>query len=74
MGGLGPWRQTSPLSKRPLAGASFRVYPGPMVLCPGALLAGCKKCPIVALCPAKSLIGDWKPEDEPKKGDPKNAG
>ena len=39
-----------------------------MVLCPGALSFGCKKCPIVNFCPGKSLIGDWKPEDaEPSK-------
>lgn len=37
-----------------------------MVLCPGALIVGCKKCPIVEMCPAKSIIGDWKPEEENK--------
>lgn len=33
-----------------------------MVLCPGALMIGCKNCPIVNMCPGKSVIGDWKPE------------
>ena len=29
-----------------------------MVVCPVALAVGCKKCPVFAICPAKSLIGD----------------
>ena len=29
-----------------------------MVICPVALAVGCKKCPVFAICPAKSLIGD----------------
>ena len=37
-----------------------------MTLCPIALVAGCQKCPIVALCPLKGIIGDYqKPEDVP---------
>ena len=37
-----------------------------MTLCPVALVAGCQKCPIVALCPLKAVIGDYrKPEDAP---------
>jgi hypothetical protein len=32
-----------------------------MVLCPVAIAIGCKKCPIFAICPVKSLIGDYKP-------------
>ncbi|MFO1419606.1 MAG: hypothetical protein U1F59_01345 [Candidatus Competibacteraceae bacterium] len=37
-----------------------------MTLCPLALVAGCQKCPIVALCPLKGVIGDYpKPEDAP---------
>jgi len=35
-----------------------------MTLCPVALAVGCKKCPIVSVCPVKSQIGDYKP---PKK-------
>ena len=38
----------------------------PMTLCPVALVAGCQKCPIVALCPLKGVIGDYqKPEAVP---------
>jgi hypothetical protein len=33
-----------------------------MTVCPVALAVGCKKCPIVRVCPVKSLIGDYKPE------------
>ncbi len=40
-----------------------------MVLCPGALLMGCKKCPIVTVCPGKSVIGDWKEESTDKKAE-----
>ena len=34
-----------------------------MTLCPVALAAGCKKCPLVKLCPAKTIIGDYKKEE-----------
>jgi len=30
-----------------------------MTLCPIARAVGCKKCPIVALCPLKGVIGDY---------------
>ena len=33
-----------------------------MTLCPVALAIGCKKCPIVRMCPVKGIIGDYKPE------------
>ena len=37
-----------------------------MTLCPIALVAGCQKCPIVALCPLKGVIGDYRePEEAP---------
>jgi hypothetical protein len=35
-----------------------------MVLCPIALVAGCKKCPVFAICPVKGVIGDYKKEEE----------
>jgi len=35
-----------------------------MVLCPIAITAGCKKCPIFAVCPVKGIIGDYKKEDD----------
>jgi hypothetical protein len=33
-----------------------------MTLCPIAIAVGCKKCPIFAVCPVKTIIGDYKPE------------
>jgi hypothetical protein len=38
-----------------------------MTLCPVALAVGCKKCPIFAVCPVKSIIGDYKPETGEKE-------
>lgn len=32
-----------------------------MTICPVALAVGCKRCPIFAVCPAKSIIGDQAP-------------
>lgn len=37
-----------------------------MTLCPIALAAGCRKCPLMPICPLKSVIGDYKKEEEPK--------
>jgi hypothetical protein len=34
-----------------------------MVLCPVAIAVGCKKCPIVSVCPVKGIIGDYKKGD-----------
>jgi hypothetical protein len=34
-----------------------------MTLCPVALAVGCEKCPIVKVCPAKTLIGDYEKEE-----------
>ncbi len=31
-----------------------------MTACPIALAVGCKKCPIVKICPLKNIIGDYK--------------
>jgi hypothetical protein len=36
-----------------------------MTLCPIALVIGCKKCPVFAICPLKGVIGDYKKEDAP---------
>ena len=36
-----------------------------MVLCPVALAVGCRKCPVFAVCPLKSVIGDQPPTDVP---------
>jgi len=35
-----------------------------MTLCPIALVAGCKKCPAFAVCPLKTVIGDYRKEDK----------
>jgi hypothetical protein len=35
-----------------------------MTLCPVAIVAGCKKCPVVGFCPLKSVIGDYKKDEE----------
>ena len=46
-----------------------------MVICPVAIAVGCKKCPVFGICPVKSIIGDYKPDEKdtkrtasPKKG------
>lgn len=31
-----------------------------MTLCPIALVSGCKKCPVVSVCPLKGVIGDYQ--------------
>ena len=35
-----------------------------MTLCPVALAVGCKRCPVFAICPAKTLIGDYRPDSK----------
>jgi len=35
-----------------------------MTLCPIALVVGCKKCPAFTVCPVKSVIGDYRKEEE----------
>jgi hypothetical protein len=37
-----------------------------MTLCPIAIAVGCKKCPAFNICPLKSVIGDYKRQDEPQ--------
>lgn len=45
-----------------------------MTLCPIALAVGCKRCPVFAICPVKSLIGDYHPEEKKSaKAEPKSA-
>ena len=45
-----------------------------MTLCPIAMVVGCKKCPLFAVCPVKSVIGDYKKEqDAPSKSAPDRA-
>ena len=43
-----------------------------MTVCPVAIAVGCKKCPVFNVCPAKSIIGDYKPDA--KAADPKAPG
>ena len=31
-----------------------------MVVCPVAIAVGCRKCPIFKVCPAKSVLGDYR--------------
>ena len=51
---------------RPARSTTSNERSNPMTLCPLALVAGCRKCPIVALCPLKGVIGDYqKPEEAP---------
>jgi hypothetical protein len=41
-----------------------------MTLCPIAIAVGCKKCPAFAVCPVKSIIGDYNKDAETKTGSP----
>jgi len=43
-----------------------------MTLCPIAIAVGCKKCPVFAVCPLKTVIGDQK-KDAPSEADSKGA-
>jgi hypothetical protein len=38
-----------------------------MVLCPVAIAVGCKKCPVFGICPVKSVIGDYNPDEKDSK-------
>ena len=40
-----------------------------MTVCPIAIAVGCRKCPIFAVCPVKSVIGDYKKEPAGKEPD-----
>lgn len=44
-----------------------------MTICPIAIAVGCKKCPVFAVCPAKSIIGDYIKDVESKAGSPRKA-
>lgn len=35
-----------------------------MTLCPIAIVAGCKKCPALKICPLKTVIGDYNKDAE----------
>lgn len=42
-----------------------------MTLCPIAILASCAKCPVVGVCPLKTVIGDAPKAGDAKASDPK---
>ena len=44
-----------------------------MTLCPVAIAVGCRKCPVFSVCPAKGVIGDYKP-DKPDAEKPSASG
>ncbi|HTT36815.1 MAG TPA: hypothetical protein VMH32_03990 [Burkholderiales bacterium] len=41
-----------------------------MTLCPVAMAIGCKKCPVVAVCPLKGVVGDYTKPDDPRPQQP----
>ncbi len=46
-----------------------------MKICPIAVVAGCRKCPVFSICPLKSVIGDQpaaKPEAPSKAEAPRS--
>ena len=42
-----------------------------MKLCPVAIAVGCKKCPVFSICPAKGIIGDYRPDPDATQQLPK---
>ena len=44
-----------------------------MTLCPIALAVGCKKCPVFAVCPVKTVIGDYRPDEKPPRDSARSA-
>lgn len=48
-----------------------------MTLCPVALAVGCRKCAVFSMCPLKSVIGDYKKEEDAQakqQADPAKSG
>jgi hypothetical protein len=41
-----------------------------MTVCPVAIAVGCQKCAIFKICPAKSIIGDYKKETDSTSAEP----
>jgi len=39
-----------------------------MTVCPIAIASSCQKCPVVKVCPLKTVLGDY-----PKEGKPENT-
>ena len=42
-----------------------------MTLCPIAIVASCAKCPVVSVCPLKTVIGDAPKAPQPKEPAPR---
>ena len=40
-----------------------------MVICPIAVAVGCKRCPAFAVCPLKTVIGDYRPDEHVARND-----
>lgn len=38
-----------------------------MTVCPIAIVAGCKKCPVFSICPAKGILGDQGAAEKPEE-------
>jgi hypothetical protein len=43
-----------------------------MTLCPIAIAAGCKKCPVFSVCPLKGVIGDQQKVEPPPPANAKD--
>ncbi len=41
-----------------------------MTLCPIAIVSGCEKCPAFKICLLKTVIGDYKPQENAKDSKP----
>ena len=41
-----------------------------MTVCPVAIAVGCQKCAVFKICPAKSIIGDYKKDEAGKSASP----
>jgi hypothetical protein len=35
-----------------------------VLVCPVAIAVGCPKCPVFKICPAKRLLGNYRPDAE----------
>jgi hypothetical protein len=40
-----------------------------MTICPIAIVATCQKCPVVGVCPLKTVLGDAPKPGDTKAGD-----
>jgi len=40
-----------------------------MTICPIAIAASCQKCPVVKVCPAKTILGDYPKAEKSEKAE-----